>query len=293
MEIIKINNLNDITALLFKINQGEDIDVELLDLTALNEIKIKAFGEGEQFSGKLTSSICYGLRDFHNELLKTYCIIRYNTDNLRHLKDTDKEALEIVFSIEPGCTQILADLKDFIVSCGEAFSKATNGMTGNQKAACYIFTALCVTGYFTFDNYSERHSTEVIAEKENAKEIELQKNQLEQMKEVRKGILQALSVNNKQPLIMPEIETKTSKAYEHVIKPFATADKIEIQGVQNVELNNKEINEFLANPTPKIQSEDAKKVLEIDSIKRTLEKLTVICREKGSEDSFALYTQLT
>ncbi len=287
MDVIKITNLSEVSLVINRIIAGEQLDIDQIDLSELANVKIKAFGEGDQFTGQLTSSICNGLRDFHNELLKVYCIIRYGSDNLRYLKDSEKEALEVIFKIEPGCTQLLAEFKDAVTACGDAFKKVTEGMNGNLKATCYIVTVLTIAGYFAFDNHSTRQA-----------DIDKQKTELSTTVELQKilkdGIIEALEVNGGKPAILDEIEAKSSQAYEKALKPFSNADKVEVYSAgKESTLGNKELNEFLANPTPKLETKDSIKNLEIEGIKRSPDKLTVTCSEKGTDISFTLYVDLS
>lgn len=284
---IKITNPSELLEILDKIKLGQQINIDQIDLSDLAIVKIKAYGEGDQFSGQLTSSICSGLRDFHTELLKVYCIIRYGSDNLRYLKDSEKEALEVIFKIDPGCTQILVEMKEFIIACGDAFKKVTEGMNGNLKATCYIATVLTVAGYFAFDNYSDRRTNLEAIQTEASTQIEHQRI-------LKDAVIEALQVNGEKPPMIDEIEAKSSQAYEKALKPLSNADKIEIHsaGKESV-LDNKELNEFIANPTPKLETNESTKILEIEGIKRSPEKLTVTCSERGSDISFTLYVDLS
>jgi len=145
-KLIKIKNLSDMEAVLQLLQDGEDVEVENLDFSNLKPLQIKIYGDEDKYNGTLPSSLCYGLCDFQNELLKTYCLIKYKTDNLRYLKNADRELLEVVFDIKPGCTDLLASLTDFTKACGEAFSKMTQGMSGTQKTACMIILILSLAG---------------------------------------------------------------------------------------------------------------------------------------------------
>ncbi|WP_063657773.1 hypothetical protein [Candidatus Arsenophonus triatominarum] len=279
MDIIKIKNIEKICKVIDNIKNGELIDANRINLSELSNVCIKAYGEGKQFEGVLTSSICYGLRDFHNELLKTYCIIKYGTDNLKSLKNSEKDALEITFVIEHGSTKILAKWENII----NAFNRMTEGMSGNVKAICYIVTVLAFTGYFCFDKNTD-------------KELQLEKTKeqlsasIETQRILKEGMIEALRINNINPQILDEVEAKASQAYEKVLKPFSDANKVEISStINNSVLDNKELNEFIANPTTKLQTIDSTKVLLIEGIKRSPEKLTVTCSEIDSNHSFTMY----
>lgn len=144
-----------------------------------------------------------------------------------------------------------------------------------------------VRGYFAFDNYSDRQTNLEAAQAEAS-------TQIEQQRILKDAVLEALKINGEKPPMIDEIETKASQAYEKALKPLSDADKVEIYsaGKESV-LGNKELNEFIANPTPKLETSESTKILEIEGIKRSPEKLTVTCSERGSDISFTLYVDLS
>lgn len=298
MENIKINDLSDMEAVLSRIQKGEDVPVELLDFSGLKKLQIKIYGDEEKYNGTLPSSLCYGLCDFHNELLKTYALIRYKTDNLRHLKSTDRELLEVVFEIRPGCTDLLASLTNFTKACGDAFSKMTHGMTGTQKTVCMMFLILSATGGGLLYHYTDSNHDIQVQQINADKEKDKDKSENERLSILKSGMLEAIHkdsvTNSDAQAIANGITEHSAKAYEGLLKPVTDADKVVVSGASGtVEMSQKQVQEFVSNPIEKPVHNDRLISVEIDGIKRSPDKLTVNCHEVGSESGFVFYVDLS
>lgn len=293
---IKIKNLFDMELVLKIIQEGKDIEVEKLDFSELKPLQVKIYGDEEKYNGTLPSSLCYGLCDFQNELLKTYCLIKYKTDNLRYLKNADRELLEVVFEIKPGCTDLLASLTDFTKACGEAFSNMTQGMSGTQKTACMIVLILSLAGgslvYTQIEANHDIAVQQIDAKKEEAKS----KTENERMIILRDGMLEAMhkGEGTDAPTVAEGIKLHSARAYEGLLKPLTDADKVEINGAAGkVELSQNDIQNYVSNPTQKPEHQDQLMEVEIDGIKRSPDKLTLTCHQIGSESSFIVYVDLS
>jgi hypothetical protein len=298
IESIKIKSLSDIESVLSRIQSGEDVPVETLDFSGLKKLQIKIYGDENKYNGTLPSSLCYGICDFQNELLKTYALIRYNTDNLRHLKHADRELLEVVFEIKPGCTDLLAGLTDFTKACGDAFSKMTHGMTGTQKTACMMLLILSITGGVLIHSLVEASHDTQNQKIEADKDKEKSKSESERMTILRDGMLQAIhsngTANPDAQAVANGIVEHSAKAYEGILKPLTDADKVVVNGAAgSVEMSQKDVQDFVSNPTEKLIHNDRLISVEIDGIKRSPDKLTVNCREVGAESGFVVYVDLS
>lgn len=298
IESIKIGSLPDIENVLSRIQCGEEIPVESLDFSELEKLQIKIFGSESKYNGTLPSSLCYGICDFQNELLKTYALIRYKTDNLRHLKNADREMLEVFFEIKPGCTDLLAGLTEFTKACGDAFSKMTHGMTGTQKTACMMLLILSITGGILINSSIEvSHDAQVHkieADKEKAKSV----SENERMTILRDGMLIAIlgneTTNPDAQAVANGITGHSAKAYEGILKMLTDADKVLVNGAAgSIKMSQKDVQDFVRNPTEKLIHNDMSISVEIDGIKRSPEKLTVNCHEVGTESVFVVYVDLS
>lgn len=293
---IKIKNLSDMESVLKLIQEGKNVEVEKLDFSELKPLQVKIYGDEEKYNGTLPSSLCYGLCDFQNELLKTYCLIKYRTDNLRYLKNADRELLEVVFEIKPGCTDLLASLTDFTKACGEAFSKMTQGMSGTQKTACMIVLILSLAGGSLVYTQIEAKHDIAVQQIEAQKDEVKSKTENERMIILRDGMLEALEKGKgtDASTVAEGIKLHSARAYEGLLKPLTDADKVEINGAAGkVELSQKDIQNYVSNPTQKPEHQDQLMEVEIDAIKRSPDKLTVTCHQVGSDSSFIVYVDLS
>ncbi|CNJ17967.1 Uncharacterised protein [Yersinia aldovae] len=296
--VIKISKLSDMESIISRINKGEEILIESLDFSGLKNLQIKIYGDEKKYNGTLPASLCYGLCDFQNELLKTYALIKYKTDNLRYLKSGDRELLDVVFEIKPGCTDLLAGLTEFTTACGDAFAKMTHGMTGTQKTSCMILLILSLAGgVLTYSHIEAKHD-EAIQQIEANKAAVKDKSENERMVILRDGIMQAIDKDKDQggdaAAIAAGIKEHSAKAYEGILKPVTDADKVEVNGVAGkIELSQKQVQEFVSNPVEKPEHKDRVIAVEIDGIKRSPDKLTINCHEVGSESGFVVYVDLS
>ncbi|KNH56820.1 hypothetical protein [Vibrio cholerae] len=152
MSITQVTTVSDFESLLKKVaNEQEDFQLKDIDLTKLYPVLgLKLSGDEERLNGQLTSTICKGLTEFHLDLQKAYCIVRYNTDNLQKLRSKDKKQLEVIFKVESGCTNIIADITALLESLKDVVHKATDNMTGRQKTAFFISIVFSIGGAYTF-----------------------------------------------------------------------------------------------------------------------------------------------
>lgn len=295
-KVIKIKGLSDMESVLKLLQGGKDVEVENLDFSGLKPLQIKIYGDEEKYNGTLPSSLCYGLCDFQNELLKTYCLIKYKTDNLRYLKNADRELLEVVFEIKPGCTDLLASLTDFTKACGDAFSKMTQGMSGTQKTACMIVLILSLAGgSLVYTQIEAKHDIAVQQINANTEEAKA-KTENERMIILRDGMLDAIHKDKggDAVTVVEGIKLHSARAYEGLMKPLTDADKVEINGAAGkVEMSQNDIQNYVSNPTQKPEHRDQLLEVELDAIKKSPDKLTVTCHQVGSEETFIVYVDLS
>lgn len=103
------------------------------------EIKLK----GEKFNHSLTTTVMKGLIDFQESINRSYCIAKYNSSDLRHLEDYERENLELVIVVNSGCTEIWADFKEII----KEIKEFCVDMTPNQKIAVICLFLASLLGY--------------------------------------------------------------------------------------------------------------------------------------------------
>lgn len=291
IQTYEINGIDDLEAIFARVISGEDIHIENLKLNFLESIDFKFFGDEEKYNGTLPASLAQGICEFQTEMYKVFTLIKYKTSNLQKLTAEDREAAELVFTIKPGCTEIITSIKELIDSFGNAFGKVTQGMSPRQKTTCFLFAVVVLGGAWVSTSYLD-HQTQV-----ETKTIELQQEEAKQRAEsermtiLRDGMLSAIKEHEGVDTIerAEGIQEHTAKAYTGVLKGASDADKVTIRGASKIELSQSQVQEIIKNPIEKAKSEQQTLEVVIDSIKRSADKLTLSCHEPTGDDSFPIY----
>ncbi|MEN4974046.1 hypothetical protein ABEH62_09215 [Pantoea eucalypti] len=286
---IKINKLDDIESLFKRIEDGEEISIDMLKFELFNSVNFKIYGDPKRYNGTLPASLAQGLCEFQTEIYKVFTLIKYKTDNLQRLTTKDKEEAEIIFSVDEGCTDIAAAFADLFKAFGDAFEKVTHGMSSTQKTLCFLFAVTVIGGAWVGTSYLEHESEVQIKQEETKQEQQKLKSDNERMTILRDGMLEA--IRSKAGVDAVEraegIQEHTAKAYTGILKGASDADKIIITGANTVELSQKQVHELIKNPIERAKTEEKNIEVAIDSIKRSsVDKLTISCREPTGEASF-------
>lgn len=294
-DMILIEQLSDIQSVMDRITSGEAFELAQIDVSKLNQLRIKINGNPDKYNGTLTSSMCKGLYEFQTELYKVYTSVKYKTDNLQRLKSYERDTLELTFNVEPGCTEIIGDLKELAKAISEAFCQMTTGMTGREKTLCFLFALLCITGGIVGSHVADLEHEEQMEQLTVKQAQQDNTSENEQMKIMRDGILAVLKTevgadSEKQhqvSLITNGLQEHSAKGYESIIKTVSDADSVSIKGVSSANLDNAKIQSFIHNPVDRPTTEERTIHIDIDSIKRAVDsdKLTITCHEDGQAES--------
>lgn len=290
----KVSTLDELAHIVDLLLDGVVIDIDQIDWAGLEQLKFTFEGDPAKFNGSLTSGMCKGLYELQMEFYKVFTLVKYQTDNLQRLKNSEREQLELVFTVDEGCTEIIGELKDFIKTVGEAFSSMTTGMSGAQKTGCYILTVFALTGgvvgWHLADLDAEKHKTDSAAQQAASQEAA----ENERMRILKDGLI---TIARGDPLSQPaqvtkEVEelttgvvTHSAKAHENVLKSAADADTITINGIGEVKLGNKEIASYVQSPTEPLSKVEQRLRVEIDSIKRNGGRVLILCHLESDVDS--------
>lgn len=287
-EVIEVSSLDDIESLFARLDGGEEIPIDRIKFDLFNSVNFKIYGDPTRYNGTLPSALAQGLCEFQTEIYKVFTLIKYKTDNLQRLTGKDKEEAEIIFTIDEGCTDILAALTDLFEAFGKAFEKVTHGMSPGQKTLCFLFAVTVIGGAWVGTSYLEKKAeVEVKQEETKLEEVKI-KSENERMTILRDGMLEAIRAKAGVDAVerAEGIQEHTAKAYTGILKGASDADKIVISGASTVELSNKEIHELIKNPIEKAKTEEHNLELVIDGIKRSADKITISCREPTGESTF-------
>ncbi|MCX7127509.1 hypothetical protein [Aeromonas sp.] len=290
----KVSTLEQLAHIVDQLSQGIAIEVDQIDWSGLEQLKFTLEGDPTKFNGTLTSGMCKGLYDLQMEFYKIFTLVKYQTDNLQRLKNSEKEQLELVFTVDEGCTEIIGELKDFIKTIGEAFSSMTTGMSGAQKTGCYILTVFALTGgvvgWHLADLDAEKHKTDSAA-KQTAAQSDAENERMRILKDglitIARGdvLSQPAQVTKEVEELTTGVVTHSAKAHEHVLKSALDADSVTINGIGEVKLGNKEINSYVQSPTEPLKAFEKTLKVEIDSIKRNGDRILISCHLESDDDS--------
>lgn len=291
IQIFNINNLDDVETLFHRVMDGEEIHIENLKLNFLESIDFKFFGDEEKYNGTLPASLAQGICEFQTEIYKVFTVIKYKTANLQKLTTEDREAAELVFTIKPGCTEILTPVKELFEAFGDAFGKVTQGMNPRQKTVCFLFAVAVIGGAWVGTSYIDQDAQLKSQQVELQLEESKQRAETERLTILRDGMLSAIKEKEGVDTIerAEGIQEHSAKAYTGVLKGAADADKVTIRGANELELSQSEVHEIIKNPIEKARSEQRNLEVVIDSIKRSADKLTLSCHEPTGDDSFPIY----
>lgn len=290
----KVSTLDQLSQIVDLLSQGVVIDIDQIDWSGLEQLKFTFEGDPTKFNGSLTSGMCKGLYDLQMEFYKIFTLVKYQTDNLQRLKNSERDQLELVFTVDEGCTEIVGELKDFIKTIGEAFSSMTTGMSGTQKTGCYILTVFAlaggVVGWHLADLDAEKHKTDSSVQQAAAQagaENERMKILKDGLITIARGapLLQSAQVNKEVEELTTGVVTHSAKAHEHVLKSAVAADLVTINGIGEVKLGHKEIVSFVQSPTEPLKALEQRLKVEIDSIKRNGDRILISCHLESDEDS--------
>lgn len=144
--------------------------------------------KGKRYQSSLPTKLMEGFIGFQQNVDKAYSTILYNTSNRQKLTNLDKEALELIFTIEKGSTNATGGGGDWLNTLFEKLDVVFNGMTGKEKIAVIAIVALSLAGTYIGYTYIENQTkqeqevTKVALEKERTKQMEI--NAQERLKTV-------------------------------------------------------------------------------------------------------------
>ncbi|EJZ1347701.1 hypothetical protein OGK12_005494, partial [Escherichia coli] len=155
-------------------------------------MNFKIYGDPSRYNGTLPSSLAQGLCEFQTEIYKVFTLIKYKTDNLQRLTGKDKDEAEIIFTINEGCTDILAALTELFEAFGKAFEKVTHGMSPSQKTLCFLFAVTVIGGAWVGTSYLEKKAEVEVKQEETKLEEAKIKSENERMTILRDGMLESI-----------------------------------------------------------------------------------------------------
>lgn len=279
----KIENADELSNFIQTLKTNDKIDFEKIELDFLKQVKIKIQGDPLRYNGSINYAICKAICEFQNEVWRAYAEIKTGKPHITQLTQEEKDALEITFAINEGCTEIIADLKEMFDSIRKCFTELTNGMTGKQKIFTYTTLAICISGAVVGTKWVESKTNIELAqiqstEKQSTENIEAQK--LATILTTIKDIANS-STNMRFKQSIQSIEEHAEKGYSEVVRAASDAESITISS-SNVKttLDKPQITQIV----DELNSQEKAKTLPdtldlyIDGVKRQEGKITIFAR---------------
>ena len=147
-ESLIIANDNDAMQFLKNaLNSEYDNKIVQLDFQSWPKLEINI--KGDRYDSTLTAAMMKALIEFQVHLNRVYGTILYNKDG-RSIKDDEREAIEILFKIEKGSSNLIADLSGFFSELGK---NAVEKLTGKQIVTIVLGAAFLWTASTCQENY--------------------------------------------------------------------------------------------------------------------------------------------
>ena len=242
------NIFQNLRALLENPELFADANIEIGNIAPL-EIKL----QGMHFHHSLTTTVMKGILELQDAILRSYCIAKYDSSDLRHLEGYERNQLELVITVNAGCTELIAETKELL----KAFKELLVGLSPKQIVAVISLLLISLTTMYGFNvtkDYliqKDINQTEIALQKDkNQTEIALEKEKTNQLLGSQRNIIDAHesekdSQSNKQvdivsdtqnPTIEDNIENsvttddlammdnKKTESYFKIITPITTED---------------------------------------------------------------------
>ncbi|WP_444891237.1 hypothetical protein [Microbulbifer sp. DLAB2-AA] len=175
-----------------------DNDVVELDFNEWPSFHVNV--KGDRYDSTITTSMMRSLVDLQGHLNRVYAEIIYGK-SAKSLTAEERSSLEIVFKVEKGSSNVVADLSGFFAELGK---NAMEKMTGKQVVTVVLGAAALWASTSAYDHYLK--DKQKSAEEKNRHEITVQ-------------------LIKQQPRLM-EIQNANVAAYTNILKSVPDADLV-------------------------------------------------------------------
>lgn len=248
--------------------------------------------KGNRYHSSLPTKLMEGLVSFQQEVDKAYACLQYNTSNRQKLTNSDKDILELVFTIKEGSTGASGGGSDWINGLLDKLDVVFKDMSGRQKTALLALLLLSVTGAYVGVSFLEGQNKVAIEQQKSITSVEVEKQRTEQIKTL--SDTNALSIAalrdavlNKAMAESPEQGLKVvehfEEGYKNVVKSVPDADQMTIG---DMTLNKEDIKRISVKPDVVKDVSEAAAAFFVESIKKKRDYMIVGVIAVDSELSF-------
>ncbi|EGF13530.1 MULTISPECIES: hypothetical protein [Haemophilus] len=285
----KIENAEELLNFIQALKTDEKINLEKVELDFLKQVKIKIQGDPHRYNGSINYAICKGICEFQNEIWRAYAEIKTGKPHITLLTQDEKDALEITFTVNEGCTEIIADLKDLFIAMRKLFKEITNGMNGTQKTLTCTALVLGIGGTIIGSKWVDNQKEIELAKIEATENQIKQQNESDALKQAFQTI-QTVATESNNPRFKQSIqavELHTDKAYSEMIRATSDAEQVTISNGNKTEikLDKPQLNKIVDDLTAQEKATTTPESMDlyIDGVKRQEGKITLFVRTLQSE----------
>lgn len=147
--------------------------------------------EGEDFHGTIPTRVMPPILELQKNIHRAYCKVKYNTDDIRSLKEDEREALELIVEIHEGSTDFIVDLAKVLNEIAE-----TTGMNGIEMVFLLLGMGVIWTSRLGWKDWlvkqerKHQQCTTVSLSEEETKRAELLQKTTEKVAEVAETAIQ-------------------------------------------------------------------------------------------------------
>lgn len=278
MAEIIIRSEEDAYALLTRITSGV-INPDTLNIEFDGWPNLYVRLKGEQFQSTITPTIMKAFIELQSGINRAYATAVYGSPNAAKLTKAEREMLEMVVRVEPGSSIFTVDYQVILEKiCGELIGK----MDGTQVLIALLGFALL---YFGKSALCFRLQTRKDIRSEEIKSEE-QKILLETMRFAQEQETERAKIMAEIAATYPRVHTIDALAQNtqaELLKRAATADSIELQGIQLTGHQAEVLAKNARKPVIDIRLDGMYRILSVDSTDPEGFKVKVRSRANGDE----------
>ncbi|AJR09634.1 hypothetical protein C9J03_16045 [Photobacterium gaetbulicola] len=203
--------------------------------------------KGDRYHSSLPTKLMESFVGFQQEVDKAYTTLIYDTSNRQKLTNSDKESLELVFTIRKGSTGATSS-GDWFSSICEKLDVVFKDMSGRQKLALLAVVALAISGTYSGTKYMDGQSKEAV-EKQRTEQIALMTKAMSENSqhsvEAMRDVVLAKALEEA-PEKGHRVVAHLDEGYKGIIKAVPDAERVKIGKV--IKLNNADIKRISTKP---------------------------------------------
>jgi hypothetical protein len=87
----------------------------------------RTYIEGKNYNGTVPAELARGLVELQDELYRAAAFSLYGVDSIKKLSPEERQHFELIFKVNEGSSELIAQLKTFMEKLGDGFSNMTSG----------------------------------------------------------------------------------------------------------------------------------------------------------------------